>query len=188
MKRAFTLIELIVALAGGVLILAAILQLFSQARQTLDQGGRRAEAVQNGRIALEEISRDLRQAEVMVSSLPETDTDPQRPPPSELEFQDGHDAQTLTYIRYYLLNGTLNRELSYYSFPADPDVRVTFDRIDEFGDPPDRTVLEDEIVAEQFLSLEFWGENPISIRAALGQETHPVSILTTLFGRNLPGS
>ncbi len=184
----FTLIELLVSLAGGILVLFAILNIFSFSREALRVGGTRAELIQNTRIALERIARDLRQAETLVYPLPEDDNDPQNPPLSEIEFHDGHDSDALLYIRYHLENETLLRESSYYSFPADPNLHVSHDAVDEFGTSPVKTILDDALVAEHVDLIEFFGEENITTRITVSENTITLTTPTTIFARNLIGT
>ncbi|MBI4135340.1 hypothetical protein HY477_01235 [Candidatus Uhrbacteria bacterium] len=187
-NKGFTLLEVLISLGGGILVLFAVLNIFSLSREALRVGGQRAELTQNARIALERIARDLRQAETLVSALPETDSDPENPPPSEIEFYDGHDPDALTYIRYHLVDGTLLRELSYYAFPSDPNVRVYHNTLDQFGNLPDKTVTEDLTVAELVLNLEFFGEENITILITVAQSDISITVPTTIFARNLTGT
>lgn len=188
MRKGFTLIELLIALAGGVLVFSGILYLFSITRDTALQGSIRAELIQNNRIALERIARDLRQAEELVTSLPDSDSNPERRPANELEFQDGHDPETLTYIRYYLDGQYLHRETSFYSFDSYPNTRVEFNSWDEWGRPPTKRDLDDQIVAEGFANIEFFGEGLITTRTTLQNENVIMIVPTTIFARNLSGT
>ncbi len=188
MRKGFTLIELLVSFAGGLLIFTAVLGLFSIGRRTIDRGGAQSEITQNGRIALERISRDLRQAQALVTRLPATDTIPGSPPPSSFEFEDGHDGASLTYLRYHLEESLVYREISYYSFSSAPSVHVGYTALDGSGNPPTKTITADEIVAEGFTKLEFWGGKIATIRATLGTSTSPATFQTTVTARNVPGS
>lgn len=187
MHRGFTLIELLVSFAGGLLIFTAVLGIFSIGNRTLKIGGARSETVQNGRTALERLSRELRQAQALVTRLPETDIIPGFPPPSALEFEDGHDGSALNYIRYHLEGALLYRELSHYSFSSAPTVHVVYTALDSSGNPPSKTVTDDAIIAEGFTKLEFWGGKTIIVRETLGSETATV-FQTAVRARNVPGS
>ncbi len=186
-KKGFTLIELLIALACGVLIFGGILAIFSLARIALEREGRRAELNQNGRIAIERISRELRQAEAFVTSIPLTDTTQGFPPPSSFEFLDGHDPDSLTYLRYHLEGTLLYRELSYYSFPTDPQTHVPVILLDLDGNPPGKTVVEDVIIAENLANIEFFGDKTVTIRVTL-QNDSMVIYQTSITARNVPGS
>ena len=184
----FTLIELIVGVSASLIILLGTLHILSLTRIALDSGGNRAEATQNARIALERISRDLRQAEDLLTNLPTTSSDPFLPPPSEIEFQDGHDPESLTYLRYHVLGDSLYREESYYAFPSAPTIRVPHNILDADGNPPVKAIVQDLIVAEGLVVLSFWGENDIHISIEVNRGSARVISSTGVFGRNFTGT
>lgn len=84
----FTLIESIVALAIFVLITVIMHSVYLFNQQAYEEGERMAELVQNSRVILERITREVRQAVEIVTVLPQTDQGGGNP--DELEFQDGH--------------------------------------------------------------------------------------------------
>lgn len=178
MKRAFTLIETLVAVSVGLLIFLTVLALFSMSRTAFSALGDRAELTQNSRIVLERAVRDLRQAARLATRLPAT----------QIEFQDGHDTSTINYIRYFVQNGGLYRETSFYAFPAAPAVHVLHDELDGQGNLPQKTVVTSELTAEYISALNVsQPENRmllISVTAAKGQTSLPST--TTIYARNLP--
>lgn len=178
MRKGFTLIELLVSVTGGLIIFLGILNLFIIARQAVSTGRTRAELAQNGRVALERVARDLRQAEEIVTTLPN----------SEIELQDGHDVGALNYVRYHLNGQGLYREVSFYAFSGAPDTRVKFNAIDGFGNPPSKTIIEDLIIAEYVTALNFSGEEIVNISVGLEYNNIALTIPTAIFGRNLVGS
>ncbi len=88
--QSFTLIEMIVSLTIVVLIMGAIYALFSLHQQSFKIAQEREELVQNSRVILERLSREIRQAKEIITSLPETPDIQDFPPSSEIAFQDGH--------------------------------------------------------------------------------------------------
>ncbi|MFH1392666.1 MAG: hypothetical protein ABIG90_03310 [bacterium] len=58
------------------------------------------EITQNSRIAIDKISRELRQTDEIITSLPA----------NEIEFQDGR-TENLQYLRYYLEDHKLHRQI-----------------------------------------------------------------------------
>jgi len=86
----FTLTEVLVVVAVFVVLIVIIygVQVFSQ--RAYQQGEMATEILQNGRVILERMSREMRQAKYIVTSLPEIPNDPEFPPPSDILFQDGH--------------------------------------------------------------------------------------------------
>ena len=188
MRKGFTLLELLISLAGGVIIIFGVLNLFSMARVAISTSGGRSELVQNGRIALERLSRDIRQAETLVTNLPDTNSDPLHPPTSEIEFQDGHDTSALTYIRYYLANQILYRETCFYTFPNEPAVHIIFNNRNELDELPVKNITEQAIVAEHVTDLKFFGDSLINIQITLSNNSETITIPTTIFGRNTTGT
>ena len=180
-KHGFTLIELIVAFAGGMLVLVSLLDIFFLSRTALRKGGNLAEITQNGRIAIERLSRELRQAETLVSTLPESEQDAV----STISFQDGHNASALNYIRYYLSGGALHRELSYYYLDNAPSTHVPFGALNDDGSVAKQSVTEDEIIAEYITSLDFWGGQILNTAISLEEDTVAITTATAVFVRNL---
>jgi len=170
-----------IALTGGLLILLGLLNIFSLGNRAITQGGRLAEITQNGRIALERMSRELRQAEELVVALPETSTVPAH----EIQFQDGHDPTSLTYIRYYLSGNALHREVFYYSRSAAPTIHVHFQDINPDGSPATKTITEDTVIAEYIATLSLWGNQLINISLTVVEGATSSTLTTILYGRNL---
>lgn len=111
--RAFTLVEMVVSITILVLISGAIYSLFSLHQQSFQMAQEREELVQNGRVILERLSRELRQAKEITTSLPETSDIPGFPPSSEISFQDGHLASIAE--QQYAQTGTSNTITLYNS-------------------------------------------------------------------------
>lgn len=184
----FTLIELLIALSVGLVMLMAVFNLTLLARKAVALSVGRGELTQNGRLALERMARDLRQAQMLVTRLPASAALTGFPPPAQLEFQDGHDPASLTYLRYHLLGNALYRESSYYSFSSAPGARVPFNIRDAQSNFPIKTVLEDAVIADSFQSLQFFGVKLITVRADLLFGTIRAHLETAILARNLPGS
>ncbi|MDO8505266.1 MAG: hypothetical protein Q7S48_01650 [bacterium] len=183
MKRGFTLLEVFVGLTGGLLLFLGVLSIFSLSRTALHKGGDFAEITQNGRIALERISREFRQAEEIVPPLSQT----QSSPSLEIQFLDGHDLAVLTYIRYYITAQSLHRELAYYSLTSAPTVPVHYQDRNPDESPAAKTITEDEIVAEYITALALW-ESPtslINISLSLNKDNSATTLTSALYGRNL---
>ncbi len=84
----FTLIESIVAITVFILISVVIYSAYSFNQRAYLEGEKMAELAQNGRIIIERITREVRQATDIVTTLPQTDQGAANP--TEIEFQDGH--------------------------------------------------------------------------------------------------
>ncbi|OGL64744.1 hypothetical protein A3B21_02540 [Candidatus Uhrbacteria bacterium RIFCSPLOWO2_01_FULL_47_24] len=171
----FTIIEVFISVAAATLIFAALLNIVLISQKTFTRLSDRAEIVQNGRVALERISRELRQADALVTTLPSF----------EIKFQDGHEPLTLNYIRYYLQDGALYRELSYYSFPNAPSVHVRAADTDPDGNPPQINILDNEIMAEYITTMQFSETPIITIELTLIKGAVTSSIETAIYARNV---
>lgn len=84
--QGFTLTEAIISVAIFSLVVLVVYSSYSLSRQSYLEGENVAEVTQNGRVILERLSREIRQAKEIVTELPQDRTDP----PDEIKFQDGH--------------------------------------------------------------------------------------------------
>ncbi|HSI20604.1 MAG TPA: prepilin-type N-terminal cleavage/methylation domain-containing protein [Verrucomicrobiae bacterium] len=184
-KRAFTLVELLVAVVvSGILvgITASTYSLFRRS-MALDQG--RVSLSQNARIALDRISRELRQTPAVVTLLPANPSDLSTPQPGELEFEDGH-ANDLTYRRYYLSGGTLKVDVKQYYFAYDPTTRVRWNEQGTGGVSPISNVISTNDIADNVQSISYYGSNEVQILVTmLDSEGQQFQLRTTVLGRNL---
>lgn len=85
-KRGFTLTEVLVTIAILVLIIGAVYSAYVLTQRAYQEGEMAAELTQNGRVILERMSREIRQAKEIVTELPEERINPS----NEILFQDGH--------------------------------------------------------------------------------------------------
>jgi len=131
-RLGFTLLELIMAITIAMIIFLSISYIYTTNQKVFFYTDTKAETMQNGRVILDRISRELRQAEDMVTSLPADNSNPETLP-EEIMFQDGHDSSTITYIRYYLDGSNINRQSIVYYFESDPDNYVYWHATDQLG-------------------------------------------------------
>lgn len=185
MNKGFTLIEVIVSIAISTIVMVAVFSLYFISQKSYTAASLGAELTQNGRIIIDRISRELRQAEEIVTQLPLDDDNPNDPPKNELEFQDGHVPDPVQYIRYYKNNGELHREISHYYFPSDPNHWVKWNSLDNGGNAPLQTIDEDQIKAEYLEDLSFYGQNLIVINLKTAKNGQTYSLQTKIRGRNL---
>jgi len=144
-----------------------------------------AELTQNARVSLDRISRELRQSVDIITSLPETNDDPENPPAEEIFFQDGHDTSQITYLRYYLDNSNLMRSRSAYYFDEEPENYVLYNSVDQNGDPPEELIIENRIVGEYFNELKFWGSSGlVHISISLLKNQNTLNVDTSVYSRN----
>lgn len=184
-KTGFTILEITVTMAIFLLSIILIGSLYIIAQRLYNQSSNRAELAQNGRVILDRISRELRQAANIVTPLPPTNTDPGNPPAEEIFFQDGHDISQITYIRYYLDGTDLRRQHKSYYFANEPDTYVYWNSADPNGNPPLANVLSEAIVGEYFSGLAFWGSGgEINIEVNLNKKQSAMEIKTSVYKRN----
>lgn len=181
----FTTFEIIVSISLFTIAIILINSMYLLSQKSYNKGASQGELTQNIRVSLDRISRELRQSEDIVTVLPETNNDPENPPPNEIFFQDGHDISQVTYLRYYLNVTDLMRSHIAYYFDDEPNIYVVWNSVDEFGDSPEELILEDRIVGEYFNNLEFWGSDGlVHIFINLIKSQNSLNIDTSIFSRN----
>lgn len=184
MKKAFTLLEVIIVIFISTLIFTTVTGLYIVMEKIYSRADERAEITQNGRVILDRITRELRQSQKISTQLPIT---PDSGTPNELQFQNGHNPSVIKYIRYYLENNTIRRQEIAYYFPTSPEDYVYKDATDRDPphDPPIEAILEDKLVGEYIDDIEFWGDKLININLYLSKNNQSIILFTNVFGRNL---
>lgn len=185
MKKGFTLIEVLIVIVAGTLVLTAIFSVYVVNSRSYRQSVNQQELAQNARISLERMSRDIRQAERMVTSLPPTATDQLNPPPDAVQFQDGHETTKIQYIKYYKQNQNLKRQVLHYSFTSNPTVWVSWTAQDQLGNPPTEHIDEDVVKAEKISALKFYGNKVIDIEMQVQNNADTFNFRTRVWGRNI---
>lgn len=180
-KHGFTLIEVLVAVSIFVIIMMISGSLYVVAQRSYNYSESKMELVQNGRVAFDRISRELRQSVEIATDLATSS----QTATQEILFQNGHDTEETTYVYYYLDNTDLRRaELAYY-FSEAPGVYVKHNSRNEEDDLPEQTELENKIVGEHFRGLDFWQEdNLIQASSTLSQEGKIFHLKTGIYSRN----
>jgi len=181
----FTLLEVIVSISLFTTIIILVSNIYSVTQNAYNKNSNIAELTQNARVSLDRISRELRQSSSIITALPETDDDPDDPPTNQIFFQDGHDMNQITYLRYYLDGTNLMREHKAYYFSEEPSIYVIYNSLDQGGDSPIETIIDDRVVGEYFTGLDFWGTNGlINISLTLEKNQNIFAIKTSVFSRN----
>ena len=184
-QRGFTLLEILVSLSLFTLAIILVGSMYSLSQRSYNKGAGKGELVQNARVSLDRITRELRQSVNIVTALPPTDSDPENPPAEEIFFQDGHNISQITYLRYYLDGTNLMREHKAYYFASEPTVYVTYNTTDQYGNSPDEKILENRIIGEYFSQLKFWDNSgSISIAIELNKGSNNFKIRTSVYPRN----
>lgn len=180
-KEGFTLIEIMVTVGIFTIIILVTGALYSLAQTSYNIFEKEMELVQNGRVAYDRMSREMRQSvEVATSLSPDISSSS-----DELMFQNGHDTDIINYIYYYLDGSDLRRAQLVYYFDEDPNTYVRYNSTNEDGASPQQKVLQDRIVGEYFRKIEFWGEGGlVHASTTLEKDDKNFSLRTSIFSRN----
>lgn len=180
----FSLIEVVIAISISTILFLIVTSVYNISQTTYNKTDTRAEITQNGRVILDRMIREIRQTTDIVTTMPETNFNPETLP-DEIMFQNGHDVATIKYIRYYLNNSNINKQIIKYYFSIDPNVHVHWYDTDEFGNPPTQEIVEDKIIGEFVYDIEFWGNSLININLYLLKNSETITINTAVYGRNI---
>lgn len=186
-RLGFTLVEILVAMVAGTLILITLYSVYVVNSQSYRRSINQQELAQNARISLERMSRDIRQADRIVTPLPPTATDPLNPPPSYIQFQDGHETTKIQYIKYYLTDHNLKRQMIHYSFSSDPNTWVAWNVQDQYGNLPDEIIdpALDAVKADKISALKFYGQKIIEMELQVANTENTFNFRTKVWGRNI---
>ena len=184
-SKGFTMPEIIVSIALFTIAILLVGSMYVLAQRSYNKGSNQGELVQNARVCLDRISREIRQSVDIVTTLPETSNDPENPPTEEIFFQDGHNVSQLTYLRYYLNGTDLMRKHTAYYFDGEEETYVAHDSVDINGDPPEELIKKNRIVGEYFNTIQFWGaDNLIHISIKFTKNQSNININTSVYSRN----
>lgn len=184
-SRAFTLVELLVAVTVSAILVGITASTYSLFRKSmaLDQG--KADIAQNARIALDRLSRELRQTPDILTTLPLNPADTSVAQPGVIEFEDGH-ANDLTYRYYYISSGVLKVTIKQYYFTYDTGTRVAWNAVGTGGVSPVSSNVATYDVADNILSVAYYGDNELLvIVTSQDSNSQQLQMRTTIHGRNL---
>lgn len=179
-KTGFTLTELLVTITIFVLVLGGVYSSYVLSQRAFLEGERAAELTQNGRVFLERLTREVRQAREITGELPET----KQTATSTIEFEDGNRQERYHYIRYFQADGETKREVKRYYFPEDPNTFVVWDA----GENLEFVITEEpQTVGEFAQDLKFWSPEiaVVDVFLVLKKADKEISFSTRIFGRNL---
>ena len=151
-RPAFTLVELLVAILVSSILIGVTTSTYVLFRKSvaLDQG--RADISQNARVAMDRMSRDLRQTTAVVTVLPASPVDNSVTQPNEIEIEDGHiepgEPNYLSTRRYYLVNGVLKLDIDAYTLSG---AAVRYNVASAT-----KTVLSTQDIAQEVTGLVFY--------------------------------
>jgi prepilin-type N-terminal cleavage/methylation domain-containing protein len=183
-KAAYTLVELLVVmLVSSILIVISVstYNLFSKS-MAADQS--KAAISQNARVALDRMTREIRQTPLIITELPEDAEDTSIAQPGYVEFEDGH-AQDLTYRRYYVSDNVLKMDTNEYYFSYDTATRVRWNAAGVGGITPTKHVISTQDIADTVQSLSFYGTKPLGIVLVTGDGSQTFTLRTSIYERNL---
>lgn len=181
LNEGFTLLEIVVAVSIFVLIIMISGSLYAISQRSYTSSENKMELVQNGRVAFDRLSRELRQSVEIATPLASSSSEAE----NEILFQDGHDTDQITYVYYYLSGNNLRRAKMIYYFNEEPGIYVRYSSRNEDGDSPEDNILEDKIVGEYFKNIEFWGEDGLVYASStLANRGEEFKIKTNIFSRN----
>lgn len=182
-SKGFTLTEILIVISMFFLIIGAVYSGYLLSYRSYRTGEKMAEITQNGRVILERMTREIRQAREIVTEIPEqeinaTDT---------IEFEDGHATSSYHYIHYFKDDDKVKREVIGYYFSGDPtETLVPWDATPPLNQSLATTSLEtSKIIGEYVDTLGFWGSKLIGINLTLKKEEKNSNLKTKIFGRNL---
>jgi len=190
-NKALTLIEILVAMAISIVIIAAAYEVYNISYKSYKKNYAMAELSQNARIALERMTRDVRQTMEIMTDLPENPG--AGTPPSSITFQDGHSYWTdgrIQYLTYYLSDTNLYRKTTHHTFTspcetAPASTWVLSSARDALGQPPLFCDSEDKPRAEKITNLQFWGTSVVTIDLTVSDGTNTYTYQTKALGRNV---
>lgn len=198
LKLGFTLLEILIALAIFFIVLTVIFSSQVLGYQKHKKSENKAELVQNARIIIERIVREIRQAKKIVNELPDDESSAV----DSIIFQDGHDTSNIHYIRYFQEGNEIKRMVVAYYFLTNPNVYVSWDTKDENGNPPGgpddcefdecsncpltcKILEEPRTIAEYINFFRIWDSPLVNISISLEKATENFYIQTKVYARNL---
>ena len=182
-NQGFTLTELLVTIAIFILVLGTVYSAYFLSQQGYQNGEAAAEAVQNSRVILERMTREIRQAREIVTELPDDEVGAT----GIIEFEDGHTTTSYRYICYYQENSDVKRKVKRYYFPSDPSIFFPWNATSPSEALVATTVEGPVTIGEhiELAGLKFWGSRVINISIALTKNNQSIDSSTKIFGRNL---
>lgn len=182
-NKGFALMELLVTIVILVLISAAIYASFSLSQRAYRESEISAEVTQNGRVIMERMTRDIRQARNITGNLPEEESSAAE----EIIFEDGHTSEQYHYVRYFKINAIIKREVSGYYFSGDPmETLVPYNSLPPSGQSLlTKTLEQARTIGECVSILRIWKSEVINVDLGLTKNNKALYLETKILGRNL---
>jgi hypothetical protein len=182
-EKGLVLTELLFAVFVVSLVFGIIYSAYSLNLRASRESVRITELAQNGRVIIERISREIRQAKVIVTDLSTEESQAT----DTIIFEDGHVSSSYNYIRYFKEDNFIKREVVGYYFSGDPyEELVPWNSVPPPGQSLIRITIDpEEIIGEYILSFKFWGNKPIYLSLELKKENEILKMKNAVFSRNL---
>jgi type II secretory pathway component PulJ len=182
-EKGFSLIEAFLAISIFIIISSAILGAYWASRRFYQQGGAKAELLQNGRIIFERIIREARQAKTIAISLPNEES----LGIDEILFEDGHINQPYHYIHYFQTNGEIKRRVIGFYFSGDPNQDLMpFNAVAPEGQTLEIKIIDEEkIIGELVDYFRVWQSQALNFSLLMSSEGETIKLQTGVFIRNL---
>ncbi len=179
-QSGFTLIELLITIIIFVFVLITIYSAYILSQRSYFAIENSAEIMQNGRIVLERMAREIRQSREVITILPEKKENAL----PEIIFEDGHIPDRHHYINYFLSEGAIKRKVLGYYVSGDPG-RILVPINLANGALETIMIEEEKTIGEYVEHLNFWGRGIINISVYLKKGGREIELYTKIFGRNL---
>lgn len=182
-ENGFSLIELLIVSAVMLVVLLAFFSIYFASQGFYQKAENQAEILQNGRVILERISREVRQAKEVVTSLSNLESEAA----NSFVFEDGHVTSPYSYIRYFQDGSLIKREVFGYYFSGDAlQELVPWNAAPPGGQTLEEKVIESEkTIGEYIQSLKIWRGDAINVKLELFLRGEIVNLESSFSPRNL---
>jgi hypothetical protein len=172
-------------LISGILI-GITTSVYTLFRRSMLNDQAKTELSQNARIAVDRLSRELRQTPAVVTVLPLNAADTSVAQPQQIEYENGHEPD-LTYRRYYLDGSLLKQDIKEYYFSDDPTTRVHWNSQPAAGVSLLSSTISTTTVAENVQSFVVYGaEQWVEITLVTSDEgTQSFKLRSYIYRRNI---
>ncbi len=173
--KGFTLVEIVVVTVILMTIALIVTNVVFLSSSVYLQKKNSTEVLQNGRVAMDAISREVRQARRIVTNLSENKEEASR----EIIFQDGH--RDAVYIdgeaHYYYIQ--------YIEGEEGRLKRNEFLEDENFSFPEGVNPETESVIGEHVSKIKFWGSRPISIFIKIEKDSKKIQLFNMVFSRNI---
>ena len=168
--KAFTLVELLVAIIVSSILITSTASIYSVFKRSMIRDQQKVDLSQNARIILDRLSRELRQANTIQTSFPTNASDQEIAQPHEVEYESGHSIDK-DYYRFYLVGTVLKMDSIEYYFSYDPEHRARWNDIGNGGEEPIKRVISTQDIADNVSEFNIYqdGIMTLEVKTSDGQ-------------------